>query len=609
MFKKLFSKENIFLHRKKYKSNSITKRILLLSTLILPFTLIGGELPIDPVFDFNFIFNEPLKPKILKKTEKESIVIEEVEFTSDYDCTGKPIRTFGILAYPKAGKNLPAIVWAQGGMANAGLAFPAIFAHKGYMSISINLPKKEWGAFNKFNAKNPKNSNFVRIAVTHMRAITYLANRPEVDKDRIAIGGSSYGGMFANIVAGADPRVKAGMAFFGGGNHHLGTNLPQFTALQSLKDIEIFKNTADGGFRFRNKSVPFLWGIASNDHWFYMPAVVQTYIEAGGTKKRMGIKPLWDHGFPPEFDQQLVDWFDIHLMKTRLPYNQPSLITVKNEKDKLVAYWNWQGKNKIQKAELIVSYGKIIPWHGWIHRYHHRINALINDKNASAEIPLYEPSMPIYIYANIIDSNGVLTSSMPLTVIPEKYGCRKKTSLQAINTAPWGNFEPEDIDFLKRHCELPFGSADRKNKFSGTQSLSVKSSELTPKKHTLKFKLFNIYERSHNLSLMIKSNKPANLKIEVKSVTPANWNKPAVKVLLKTKSKSTSFTSDIEIPTYSLEAKTNNKWQKYTLKCPYNGMPIEGYNLSIDFPVDKNLLFWLDKIEFIPTWKIKNIKN
>jgi hypothetical protein len=569
--------------------------------IALAFGLSADDLPADTVFDFNFIFNEPLQSKILKKTVKDGVAVEEVEFTSDYDRDGKQIRTFGILAYPEGGRNLPAIVWAQGSMADAGLYFPEVFARKGYMSISINLPLKEWNAWGVFNAADPKNSNFVRIALTHMRAVTYLANRPEVDKERIGIGGSSYGGMYANMVAGADPRIKAGMAFFAGGNHHLGTNLPQFTALQNLEDIEVFKKTADGGFRFRGRSVPFLWGVSSNDHWFQMPAVVQTYIEAGGTEKRIAIKPQWAHGFPPEFDQQLVDWFDVHLLKARAPYNQPSPLTLKYENEKLVASWDWQGKNKIEKSELVVSYGRVLPWHGWIHRYHHRVNAVIDGVNASAEIPVFEPGMPIYIYANIIDSNGVLTSNAPAALIPEKSGCLKKTASLQINAAPWGGFESEDLDFLKRHTELPFGIADIKEKFSGTQSLRVDSSSLSGKGHILKFKLFNVPERSHKLSMMIKSNKPATLKIEVKSVSPSNWDKPAVKALLAAMPGAPA--ADMSIPSYLLEAKTNDQWQKYTLECPYNGIALEGYYLSIDFPVDKDFTFWLDNVEFIPEWK------
>lgn len=567
------------------------------------FAVLGEGVPTDPVFDFNFIANEPLQSKLLKLSEHDGIIVEEIEFMSDYDPAGKPIRTFGILAYPKGGKNLPGIVWAMGGMADAEVSFPEIFARKGYMAISVNLPLKEWNGWGAFNAADPKNSNFVRLAVTHMRAVTYLANRPEINKERLGVGGASYGGMFANMVAGADPRIKAGMSFFSGGNHHLGTNLPQFLALSSLADIEVFKTTADGGFRFRGKSVPFLWGVASNDHWFELPAVVQTYIEAGGADKRIAIKPQWAHGFPPEFDQELIDWFDVHLKKIRDPYNQPSAITVKFEQNKLMASWGWQGKNKIVKAELIVSYGRVLPWHGWIHRYNHRIKAEIDNVKASAEIPVFEPSMPIYMYANIMDSNGVLTSSEPVTLIPEKAGCVKKTATRPINAAPWGDFEPEDFDFLSRHTELPFGVADAKEKASGTQSLCVESPGLAGKGHILDFKLFNVYERSHKLSLMVKSNKPAKLKIEVKVVPPANWQSPALKAILASMGEPPAPAAGKSLPTHLLEAATNDKWQKFTLECPFSDVPAEGYYLSLDFPSEKDLTIWLDAVEFIPVWK------
>src|SRR5436190_1717180 len=86
---------------------------------------------------------------------------------------------------------------------------------------------------NPLDAKDPKNANLTRLAVDQMRGITYLTTRAEVDKDRIGVGGSSYGGFFATLIAGADPRVKAGMSYFAAGNQRLGTNLPGFTTMKS----------------------------------------------------------------------------------------------------------------------------------------------------------------------------------------------------------------------------------------------------------------------------------------------------------------------------------------------------------------------------------------
>src|SRR5690349_12242751 len=75
--------------------------------------------PADPIFDFQAIQNDPLDAKVLKTTEEDGLVIQEVEYNGPV-LDGKPVRIFGILAYPKGGTKLPAIFWSQNGMAPAG---------------------------------------------------------------------------------------------------------------------------------------------------------------------------------------------------------------------------------------------------------------------------------------------------------------------------------------------------------------------------------------------------------------------------------------------------------------------------------------------------------
>ena len=76
----------------------------------------------DPIFDFDRIANEPLDAKVLKTAEEEGVVVEEVEYTAGL-WNGKPVRIFGILAYPKGGTGLPAVFWSSGVMWLCLLAF------------------------------------------------------------------------------------------------------------------------------------------------------------------------------------------------------------------------------------------------------------------------------------------------------------------------------------------------------------------------------------------------------------------------------------------------------------------------------------------------------
>jgi hypothetical protein len=66
-------------------------------------------------------------------------------------------------------------------------------------------------------------------------------------------------------------------------------------------------------------------------------------------------------------------------------------------------------------------------------------------------------------------------------------------------------------------------------------------------------------------------------------VSPSNWDKPAVKALLAAMPGAPAPAADMNIPSYFLEAKTNDQWQKYTLECPCNGIALEGYYLSMKY--------------------------
>ena len=219
----------------------------------------------DPIFDFDQIMNEPLDAKVLKSTEADGIVTEEVEYTAEIR-NGAPVRIFGVLAYPKGGEKLPIAFWSQGGMYPAGTWAPHLYAKKGYMGMTVTLPHDVYNSFARFATEDAKSGNLTGLAVVQMRAITYMAQRPETDASRIGIGGTSYGGFFASLIAAADPRIDAGVSFFTTGNHDLGTNYPQFTQLRTSDEIGIWLGTIDPAWRFKRRAVPFIWGVAANDH-------------------------------------------------------------------------------------------------------------------------------------------------------------------------------------------------------------------------------------------------------------------------------------------------------------------------------------------------------
>ena len=140
-------------------------------------------------------------------------------------------RMAGDLYLPKDRKpedKFPAIVLCAGtGGTKAGTQarVGAIFASKGYVALAFDY--RGWGVSeSQLMALEPqpkpdaKNEMTIKVKALRWQmnytdqtediraAISFVAGEPNVDKDRIGIWGSSYGGGLVTYMAGTDPRVK-----------------------------------------------------------------------------------------------------------------------------------------------------------------------------------------------------------------------------------------------------------------------------------------------------------------------------------------------------------------------------------------------------------------
>ena len=566
----------------------------------------GGAQTLEPPFDLEAIRNDPLEAETTRREVTDGIVIEHVEFNGDRDLDGNFIRLEGILSYPEGGEDLPGLLWCQGGMGDASTYFPTLFARKGYFCLHISLAKKAWNAYGKFNADEPQNANLVRFGVEQMRGVTYIASRREVNPDKLGVCGASYGGLFSTFVAGTDPRIKAGMSFFAAGNHHLGSNLPQFTKLESPEEIEVFKRSFDPATYIRQRNIPFIWGLPTNDNWFYFPAVVETFRQKPG-EKRIAIIPHWVHGFPPELDQQLFDWFDVYLKGTRAPYLKPGDLKLTTRKDgdlkRLYAEWSWSGKPEAERAELVVSYGRVLPWHGWRGRYYHTVLARIEGQTARTEIPVPDPDLPMIVFGNVFDGNDVRISTDPVEATPGGLGITKKTGQPVTNGCPRGRFEPEDTFILKGTAQA-FGRVDDTTAHSGRQSIALDPPAGGKKRRgsEVHLKLFNVYERDHRLSLWLKAERTMTVDVRVRGIFPANWNTPAVRAILATMSGAADAPDEDELPVFSRAAELGPEWKQFTVDVPHTGVAVEGYELTADRRTGEKGVYWIDDVRFWTQW-------
>lgn len=129
------------------------------------------------------------------------------------------LKLSGVIHFPKdcaAGQRRPAIIVMHGFGANkqaGNVATPAsMYADWGYVALRFDM--RGCGE----SEGEPGRVLCLDQVEDTRNALTYLANRPEVIADRIALSGTSFGGAVAVYTAGVDPRAAAVISAGGWGH-------------------------------------------------------------------------------------------------------------------------------------------------------------------------------------------------------------------------------------------------------------------------------------------------------------------------------------------------------------------------------------------------------
>lgn len=465
------------------------QRFLILVGLCL--SLAGGSsivagaetkaLPVDPIFDVDKLLATPLDAKVNKQTEKDGIVLEELMYHSEMD-GDKRVDIFALFAYPKGARKLPAILWVMPGLAAAGEYWPTFFAKRGYACLCPEYPQTGYRCTVGYNIavelpadfKNPaelRKSGIYHTAVALLKGTSFLQARPEVDKDRIGVSGSSWGGLFTTLMVGLDPRLKVGSSFFGCGNLQLGSHWwgsePEKT--RGAEYCETWRATLDPAFRLANRPTPIAWVTGANDSFFWMPSLMRSYESAAGAKS-LGLLPNWNHALSEEQDEQVFAWLDAYL-KGEPAFLTVSPLTIEKEGKKTIAAWTYTGPRKPVAAELIWSLGE----NNWIGRYWMTLPASLQDGRCTVELP--KSACPYHISGTIIDEKKFRYSTPLLHVDPKSHGLADGRAVPAAfdGCALWDDFEAPQIAFLTR-CAL-FAPETSKDAKRGAQAALLKNQE------------------------------------------------------------------------------------------------------------------------------------
>ena len=265
---------------------------------------------------------------------------------------GKPTRVFAYYSTPGtlAGdtpkdKNLPAVVLVHGGGGTAFDQWARLWAKRGYAAISMDLAGREakrkrledggpdQGDGTKFGAiDQPNTDQWTYHAVANViLAHSLIQSFAEVDADRTALTGISWGGYLTCIVMGLDNRFKVSVPVYGCGflqdNSCWLGHFKKMSAEQSAKWVRLWDPSSYAG----SASMPVLFVNGGKDFAYPPDSHAKTAALVKAPGKNMHFVPNLRHGHI--FDRpKAVEVFIGHYLKGGVALSVVGPVTAANGK-------------------------------------------------------------------------------------------------------------------------------------------------------------------------------------------------------------------------------------------------------------------------------------
>ena len=239
--------------------------------------------------------------------EDDSAPVRSLLFANE-PYQGRPTRVFAYYATPgtlagdtSTDKNLPAVVLVHGGGGTAFREWCTLWARRGYAAIApdlagnrplegsnvhqrenrIRLPD---GGPNQTDAEKflaisePVTEQWEYHAIAAvLRAHSLIRSLPEVDVDRTAVTGISWGGYLTCITAGLDPRFKAAVPVYGCGFLHENSCwLDRFDAFSPDQHTRWVKLWEPSNY-LPHVSMPILFVNGTNDFAYPLDSYMKSY--------------------------------------------------------------------------------------------------------------------------------------------------------------------------------------------------------------------------------------------------------------------------------------------------------------------------------------------
>jgi PhoPQ-activated pathogenicity-related protein len=181
-----------------------------------------------------------------------------------------------------------------------------------------------------------------------MKAHTLLRSFPEVDADRTAVTGISWGGYSTCLVASLDNRFKAAVPVYGCGFLHEGESV-QKPSIDALGDRrQAWVDAYDPGSHLDKCTVPTFWVNGTHDKHYVLDSYAKSYSQVKGPKT-FRIEPRMGHSHGAGWAPQEIGLYVDSILKDGVPLPSVGEMTVANDGTVSVPV---SSQTKLVKAEL-----------------------------------------------------------------------------------------------------------------------------------------------------------------------------------------------------------------------------------------------------------------
>nr|WP_255695627.1 acetylxylan esterase [Pedobacter sp. MC2016-14] len=325
---------------------------------------------------------------------------------------------YAVIVHPAGKGPFPAIVRLHGGGGNADIPAAIGSAKDGYVSLVLDIPGVagkakslkntiSWEKIPKIAAKpTASNSALFDAVLASIQSFYLLRAQPDVDKQKIAIAGASWGGYTATMVASIlDKDIAGTYSAYGSGNFLKGAY--EKSHIEKLPDAERAEwiKYLDPGSRAKNITKPYLIATASNDrHWSWM-AVQATLADVKGPVYTF-YSPNDNHAMKYQGSSLMTPFLN-HYLKGGP--DLPKVILGKSEKLKDGSFQiNYTVAAAAKLVGAKVFYTSPADQPVWTERIWSSVDAITNGKGYRATIPAALASKPLDWYVLVTDNNPKL---------------------------------------------------------------------------------------------------------------------------------------------------------------------------------------------------------